>query len=169
MHSKITPCLLVLSKAICLWTHLTNPTKHQTNISQCIILYKKCAHFCYKMVHCGILFIMHHFLTEMYAHVHISVTKWCIVRCRTGALWDMGLVPCGICATDLLWGVYEPSQICKASIPMLSLPARKCKRYVNHNFDIEDEYIFQRTWQHDIQTKNSSMFSFTTNLNNKNA
>ena len=33
--------------------------------------------------------IMHHFLTEMCTHVHISVTKWCIVRYGTGALWDL--------------------------------------------------------------------------------
>ena len=28
---------------------------------------------------------MHHFVTEMCTHVHISVTKWCIVGYRTGA------------------------------------------------------------------------------------
>ena len=27
---------------------------------------------------------------------HISVTKWCIVACGIGALWDTGLVHCGI-------------------------------------------------------------------------
>ena len=32
---------------------------------------------------------MHHFVTEMCTHVHISVTKWCIVGCTTGALWDL--------------------------------------------------------------------------------
>ena len=32
---------------------------------------------------------MHHFVTEMCTHVHISVTKWCIVGYRTGALWDL--------------------------------------------------------------------------------
>ena len=32
---------------------------------------------------------MHHFETEMCTHVHISVTKWCIVGYRTGALWDL--------------------------------------------------------------------------------
>ena len=45
---------------------------------------------------------MHHFVTEMCTHVHISVTKWCIVEYGTDALWDMGLVNCGICATGLL-------------------------------------------------------------------
>ena len=39
---------------------------------------------------------MHHFATEMYTHVQISVKKWC------GALWDMGPVHRGICATVLL-------------------------------------------------------------------
>ena len=37
---------------------------------------------------------MHHFVTEMCTHVHISVTKWCI--------GDMWLVHCGIYATGLL-------------------------------------------------------------------
>ena len=32
---------------------------------------------------------MHHFVTEMCTHVHISVTKWCIVGYWTGALWDL--------------------------------------------------------------------------------
>ena len=37
---------------------------------------------------------MHHFVTEMCTHVHISVTKWCIL--------GYGLVHCGICAICLL-------------------------------------------------------------------
>ena len=32
---------------------------------------------------------MHRFVTEMCTHVHISVTKWCIVGYTTGALWDL--------------------------------------------------------------------------------
>ena len=32
---------------------------------------------------------MHHFVTEMCTHVHISVTKWCIVEYETSALWDL--------------------------------------------------------------------------------
>ena len=32
---------------------------------------------------------MHHFVTEMCTYVHISVTKWCIMGCDTGALWDL--------------------------------------------------------------------------------
>ena len=32
---------------------------------------------------------MHHFLAEMCTHMHISVTKWCIVGYGTGALWDL--------------------------------------------------------------------------------
>ena len=37
---------------------------------------------------------MHHFVTEIYAHVHISATKWC----------PAGLVHCGTCATGVfLW------------------------------------------------------------------
>ena len=32
---------------------------------------------------------MHHFVTEMCTYVHISVTKWCIVGCDTGALWNL--------------------------------------------------------------------------------
>ena len=73
------------------------------------------AHFCYKMVNCGIWdwcivgFVqqvycmiapmpvkwpvkyptMHHFVTEMCTQVHISVTKWWIVGYETGALWDL--------------------------------------------------------------------------------
>ena len=31
---------------------------------------------------------MHHF-TEMCTHVHIYFTKWCIVGCGTGAVWDL--------------------------------------------------------------------------------
>ena len=33
--------------------------------------------------------IMHHFVTEMCTHVHISVTIWCIMGYGTGALWDL--------------------------------------------------------------------------------
>ena len=32
---------------------------------------------------------MHHFVTEMCTHVHISVTKWCIVGYDTDAFWDL--------------------------------------------------------------------------------
>ena len=32
---------------------------------------------------------MQHFVTEMCTHVHISVTKYCIVGYDTGALWDL--------------------------------------------------------------------------------
>ena len=39
---------------------------------------------------------IHHFVTEMCTHVHISATKWRIVV--------MGLVHCGICATGPLCG-----------------------------------------------------------------
>ena len=34
--------------------------------------------------------IMHHFVTEMCTHVHISATKCCIVEYGTGAFWDLG-------------------------------------------------------------------------------
>ena len=37
---------------------------------------------------------LHHFVTEMCTHVHISVTN--------GVLWDMGLVRCEICEIGLL-------------------------------------------------------------------
>ena len=33
--------------------------------------------------------IMHHFVTEICTHVHISVTKWGTVGCGTGALWNL--------------------------------------------------------------------------------
>ena len=33
--------------------------------------------------------IMHHFVTEMCTHVHISVTKCCIVGYGTDAFWDL--------------------------------------------------------------------------------
>ena len=42
--------------SICQLTHLTNPTMHHTNIPQCTIWNRNvntCAHFCYKMLHCG--------------------------------------------------------------------------------------------------------------------
>ena len=32
---------------------------------------------------------MHHFVTETCTHVHLSVTKWCIVGYLSGALWDL--------------------------------------------------------------------------------
>ena len=32
---------------------------------------------------------MHHFVSEMCTHGHISVTKWCMVGHQTGALWDL--------------------------------------------------------------------------------
>ena len=31
---------------------------------------------------------MHHFVTEMCTHVHISVTKWCTMEYGTSSLWD---------------------------------------------------------------------------------
>ena len=39
--------------------------------------------------------IMHHFVTEMCLHVHISVTKCCIVGYGTDAFWDLwhGSIP----------------------------------------------------------------------------
>ena len=35
---------------------------------------------------------MHRFVTEMCTHVHISVTEWCIVAYRTGALWNWSII-----------------------------------------------------------------------------
>ena len=32
---------------------------------------------------------MRHFVTEMCTHVHICVTKWCIVGYGTDELWDL--------------------------------------------------------------------------------
>ena len=32
---------------------------------------------------------MHHFVTAMYTHVHITFTKWCIVRYLSDTLWDL--------------------------------------------------------------------------------
>ena len=32
---------------------------------------------------------MHHFVKQMCTHLHISVTKWCIVGYGTDALWDI--------------------------------------------------------------------------------
>ena len=43
---------------------------------------------------------MHQFVTEMCTHVHISVKK-------TGALWDICLMHCGICEMDLLDGDFS--------------------------------------------------------------
>ena len=63
---------------------------------------------------------MHHFVTEICKHVHISVTKWCfvgylsavhisgtkwyVVGYGTCALWDMRLVHAGIWAYYLSCG-----------------------------------------------------------------
>ena len=33
--------------------------------------------------------MMHHFVTEMCTHVHVSVTKWCIGGYGTDILWDL--------------------------------------------------------------------------------
>ena len=45
---------------------------------------------------------IHRFVTEMCTHVHISVTKWCIVGYGTGAMLDLSEKPLWICATGLL-------------------------------------------------------------------
>ena len=37
-----------------IWIDPPHPTVYSTNIPQCTILQQKCAHFCCKMVHCGI-------------------------------------------------------------------------------------------------------------------
>ena len=60
---------------------------------------------------------MHHFVTEMCTHVHISVTKWCIVGYGVGALWDLykrSIMPdCPLLCHDyVLNHVYAPP-ICK--------------------------------------------------------
>ena len=68
------------------------------NASSCNRNVHMCAHFCYKMVHCG---IWDQCIVGLVC-VHISVTKWCIVGYGIGALWDMGLVHCGICEMGLL-------------------------------------------------------------------
>ena len=62
------------------WIHYSRPISqipqwHQSNIPQCTISQHKCAHFFYKMLHCGC--------------VHIAVAKCCIVGYDTDALWDL--------------------------------------------------------------------------------
>ena len=107
--------------------HLLNSDTNDSFQVQCCI-----CHYC-----CGIIDpshkshnaldkypIMHHFVTEMCTHVHISVPKWCIV--------EYGLVHCGICATGLLdnyvWYnvvVIEPMHHDKLNIiPYLLYPYR---------------------------------------------
>ena len=44
---------------------------------------------------------MHHFVTEIYAHVNISDTRWCIAEYEIGALWNS----CNIQASMLTWHV----------------------------------------------------------------
>ena len=42
---------------------------------------------------------MHHFVTEMCIHVHVSVTKFCIMGYGTVALWDL----CHKLSRDIHW------------------------------------------------------------------
>ena len=61
-NTKLLPDSMLI---YCQKTHLTNPITHDTYPT------------------------MHHFVTEMCTHVHISVTKWCIVGYETVALWNL--------------------------------------------------------------------------------
>ena len=45
---------------------------------------------------------MHHFVTQICKHVHISITKCCIVGYGTGALWDYELVQIMVFITSIL-------------------------------------------------------------------
>ena len=58
---------------------------------------------------------MHHFVTEMCTHVHISVTNWCIVEYETGE----------ICATGLFVGLWCVT---------LKMPADKLHFQLPNNF-----------------------------------
>ena len=53
---------------------------------------------------------MHHFVTEMCTHVHISVTKWCIPGYGTGVCWDLCDRPIAVRSRGIMqtWSVVWP-------------------------------------------------------------
>ena len=53
---------------------------------------------------------MQYFVTEMCSNVHISVTKWCIVRHGAGAFWDLWIRPIAFRAPANFYVTY-PSPI----------------------------------------------------------
>ena len=59
--------------------------------------------------------IMHHFVTEMCTHMHIAVTKWCIVVYGTVALWNMWDWPMGRPYHDDVMTFKNPSYIADPS------------------------------------------------------
>ena len=54
---------------------------------------------------------MHHFVTVMWTHVHISVTKWCIMGYGTDALWGLWdwsiCMPLGLCKETVKWSMTQ--------------------------------------------------------------
>ena len=75
---------------------------------------------------------MHHFVTEMCAHGHISVTKWCMVGYGTGALWDL----CNMPIAELIEYLVEYSLV----TIVLSLQWRHNERHGVSNHQPHDFY-----------------------------
>ena len=56
---------------------------------------------------------MHHFVTEMCTHVHISVTKWCIVGYLHHTLWDLCNRSTGFVCHKRHWNPRQLPRICQ--------------------------------------------------------
>ena len=106
---------------------------------------------------------MHHFVTEMCTHVHISVTKWCIVVYGTGALLDMGLVHCGIVNLLLFLRKFHFFFVCVcvnhcAGIPIKSHATCFCQQLKSQNWVCDLLYV---DLFHELSLKKVGLFSFS--------
>ena len=82
---------------------------------------------------------MHHFVTEMCAHVPISATKCCTVGCGTGDLLDS-------CNKSILYIYNEGARSCFSSLRWLKLPESNwCVLFFGHNFFIS---VLDNEWKH---------------------
>ena len=95
-----------------------------------LILMSECAHIChlilphhlhrrFHIIYCATVLLLlwcdtidpfdkSHNASDKYPTIHHFVTEMCTFLLQSGALWDMGLVHCGIYEMDLLWPIVNP-------------------------------------------------------------
>ena len=97
---------------------------------------------------------MHHFVTEMFTHVHISVTKCCIVGYGTDAFWDLwdgSILSCSIHWWNFFFISAAEIECGEEALIRAASVIKKAYQDTDADVDIDDivdiDCSFDGTWQ----------------------
>ena len=113
---------------------------------------------------------MHYFVTEMCTNVHISVTKWCIVKYVTGVLWDLWDWSINVCLMvfvawfqmqDVRWNqnnhAHFPRLIVVSNLSILPLPFSVTSLVLEQSCNIAPLYLKHHLWRTRIKESRETL------------